>query len=69
MKTYRAYVEMEFEPDENGYLEWENYDPEEDTPRTEEQMKRFFADELWDYILQNIKYHDVQVDVVKVEQL
>ena len=69
MATYRAFVEMEFEPDENGYLEWENYDPEEDTPRTEEQMKRFFADELWDYILQNIKYHDVQVDAVQVEKV
>ncbi len=68
-KTYRAYVEMEFEPDENGYLEWENYDPEYDTPRTEEQMERLFRDELWEYILQNIKYHDVQVDVVKVEQV
>jgi len=38
MRTYRAFVEMEFEPDENGYLEWENYDPEYDTPRTEEQI-------------------------------
>jgi hypothetical protein len=77
-KTYRAYVEMEFEPDENGYLEWESehgLTPEEmleeydSKPRTEEQMDRFFRDELWEYILQNIKYHDVQVDAVKVEQL
>lgn len=22
MRTYRAFIEMEFEPDEHGYLEW-----------------------------------------------
>jgi hypothetical protein len=44
----------------------EEYDSK---PRTEEQIKRFFADELWDYILNNIKYHDVQVDAVQVEQV
>jgi hypothetical protein len=78
MRTYRAFVEMEFEPDENGYLEWEDeygLTPEEmleeydSKPRTEEQIKRFFADELWDYILNNIKYHDVNVDAVKVEEV
>lgn len=78
MGTYRAFVEMTFEPDEHGYLEWEDeygLTPEEmleeydSKPRTEEQIKRFFADELWDYILNNIKYHDVNVDAVKVEQL
>ena len=76
-KTYRAFVEMEFEPDEHGYLEWESeygltleeLKEEGYEPRTEEQMERFFRDELWDYILQNIKYHDVQVDAVKVEQV
>ena len=77
MATYRAYVEMEFEPDENGFLEWEDgygltpeeLAEEEITPRTEDQMKRFFADELWEYILNNIKYSDVTVDAVKVEQV
>ena len=69
MKTYRAYVEMTFEPDENGYLEWEDYDPEYDTPRTEEQMTQLFREELWEYILNNIKYSDVTVDAVQVEQL
>ena len=77
MATYRAYVEMEFEPDENGFLEWEDgygltpeeLAEEEITPRTEEQMLRFFADELWEYILNNIKYHDVTVDAVQVEQV
>ena len=78
MKTYRAYIEMTFEPDENGYLEWEDeygLTPEEmleeyeSKPRTEEQMKEFFAEELWEYILNNIKYSDVTVDAVQVEQL
>lgn len=67
MKTYRAYVEMTFEPDENGYLEWEDYDPEYDTPRTEEQMTQLFREELWEYILNNIKYSDVTVDTIVVE--
>ena len=77
MATYRAYVEMQFEPDENGFIEWEDgygltpeeLAEEEITPRTEEQMLRFFADELWEYILNNIKYHDVTVDAVQVEQV
>ena len=78
MKTYRAYIEMTFEPDENGYLEWEDeygLTPEEmleeyeSKPRTEEQIKEFFAEELWEYILNNIKYSDVTVDAVQVEQL
>ncbi len=78
MKTYRAFIEMEFEPDENGYLEWESeygLTPEEmleeydSKPRTEEQIKRFLAEELWDYTLNNIAYHDVQVDAVQVEQV
>ena len=77
MKTYRAYVEMTFEPDENGYLEWEDeygltieeLAEEELKPRTEEQMISLFREELWEYIFNNIKYSDVTVDAVQVEQL
>ena len=72
MPKYRAYVEMEFEPDENGFLEWEDgygltpeeLAEEEITPRTEEQMKRFFADELWEYIITNMEYDAIYVDEV-----
>jgi hypothetical protein len=71
MKTYRAFIEMEFEPDENGYLEWEDeygLTPEEmleehdSKPRTEDQIKRFFADELWEYLLTNLDYHAIDVE-------
>ena len=77
MKTYRSYIEMTFEPDENGYLEWEDeygltpeeLAEEELKPRTEEQMIQLFREELWEYIFNNIKYSDVTVDGVQVEQL
>ena len=73
MATYRAFIEMNFEPDENGYLEWEYaYDMDAEAlkeegyePRTEEQMKRFFADELWEYITQNAEYDAITVERVE----
>ncbi len=74
MRTYRAFIEMNFEPDENGYLEWEDeygLTPEEmleeydSKPRTEDQIKRFFADELWDYLLTNLEYDAIDVEEVK----
>ena len=73
MAIYRAYVEMTFEPDENGYLEWEGgYDLDPEAlkeegyePRTEDKMKRFFADELWEYILENMSYDSIYVDKVE----
>jgi hypothetical protein len=68
---------MEFEPDENGYLEWEsNYGltvdqlaEEGEEPRTEDEMVKLFQNELWEYILENVKYSDIQVNAVQVEQL
>lgn len=75
MAVYKAFVEMTFEPDENGYLEWEDeygLSPEEmeenyfSKPRTEEEMKRFFADELYSYItLLDFKRHNINVEQVK----
>lgn len=62
MATYRAFIEMTFEPDENGYLEWENYDPEFDEPRTEEQMKEFFAEELWEWFRNGIEFDAIYVE-------
>ena len=72
MKIFRAAVSMTFEPDENGYLEWEYaygldaeaLKEEGYEPRTEEQMKRFFADELWEYIITNMEYDAIYVDEV-----
>ena len=73
MANYRAFIEMNFEPDENGFLEWEYaYDMDADAlkeegyePRTEEQMKRFFADELQEYLMNNIEYDAITVERVE----
>jgi transposase len=73
MRTYRAFIEMEFEPDENGYLEWEDeygLTPEEmleeydSKPRTEEEMKALFHNELWEYLTSNLDYHSIYVEQV-----
>lgn len=77
MTIYRAFIEMTFEPDENGYLEWEDYyglsleelAEEGGKPRTEKQMKELFANELWEYILGNIKNSNIQVDAAQIEQV
>lgn len=50
MATYRAFIEMTFEPDENGYLEWETFEPEFDKPKTQDEMLRFFQQEIYDYV-------------------
>jgi hypothetical protein len=73
MKTYRAFIEMEFEPDENGYLEWESeygltieeLKEEGYEPRTEDEMKAFFHNELWEYLTSNLDYHSIYVEEVK----
>jgi hypothetical protein len=72
-KAYRAAISMTFEPDENGYLDWEDeygLTPEEmleeyeSKPRTEEEIKSFFAGELWEYILNNLEFDAIYVDEV-----
>jgi hypothetical protein len=64
---------MTFEPDENGYLDWEDeygLTPEQmaedydSKPRTVEEMKELFASELWDYILNNLEFDAIYVDEV-----
>lgn len=70
MPNYRAFIEMNFEPDKNGYLEWEypyemtDAEMEEEgyKPRTQEEMERFFAEELWEYILQNAEFDSICVE-------
>lgn len=34
-------------------------------PRTEDEMKRLFADELWEYLMNNIDYTAIDVEEVK----
>ena len=70
MTKYRASIQMEFEPDKNGYLEWEyayemtdaELEEEGYKPRTQEEMERFFADELWEYILENAEFDSIYVE-------
>ena len=75
-KAYRAAISMTFEPDENGYLDWEDeygLTPEEmeeehfTKPRTIEEMKEFFANELYEYILNNLEFDAIYVDEVTGE--
>ena len=75
-KAYRAALSMTFEPDENGYLDWEDeygLTPEEmleeyeSKPRTEEEIKEFFANELYEYILNNLEFDAIYVDEVTGE--
>lgn len=74
MTIYRAYVGMTFEPDENGYLEYEDeygLTAEEilrdfdSKPRTEAEMKTFFADQLWEFIVDYCEYRSIRVEEVK----
>lgn len=73
MAVYRAYIEMTFEPDENGFLEWEGgYDLDPEAlkeegyePRTEDEMKALFHDELWEYLTNNLDYHSIYVDKIE----
>jgi hypothetical protein len=72
MRTYRAFIEMEFEPDEHGYLEWESeygltieeLKEEGYEPRTEDEMKALFHNELWEYLTNNLDYHSIYVEQV-----
>ncbi len=75
-KTYRAFIDMTFEPDENGYLEWEDeygLTPEEmeeehyTKPRTVEEMKKSFAHELYEYLVNNLSFDAIYVEEVKGE--
>jgi len=72
MISYRASVSMTWEPDEHGYLDWEDeygltleeLEEQGDRPRTEIELKTFLAGELWEYLLNNLEY-----DAIDVEQL
>jgi hypothetical protein len=75
-KAYKASISMTFEPDENGYLDWEDeygLTPEEmeeehyTKPRTEAEMRKFFAHELYEYLVNNLRFDDIYVDEVTEE--
>ena len=71
---FRAMVSMTFEPDENGYLEWEDeyelspevmFEEYGSKPRSVDEMKALFANELWLYLINNLDTGAIYVDEVE----
>ena len=62
-KFYRASIIMDIYPDENGLLEWED---EDHTPRTEEDLLDFARSELLECLFNGLKYNEI-ADMITVE--
>ena len=60
-KIYRASITMDIYPDENGLMEWED---EDHTPRTEEDLLDFARSELLECLFNGLKYNDIAEMVV-----
>lgn len=56
-KIYRASITMEIYPDENGLMEWED---EDHTPRTEEELLDFARSELMECLFNGLKYNEIE---------
>jgi DNA-directed RNA polymerase specialized sigma24 family protein len=54
---------MDIYPDENGLLEWED---EDHTPRTEEDLLDFARSELLECLFNGLKYNEI-ADMITVE--
>ena len=62
-KIYRASIIMDIYPDENGLMEWED---EDHTPRTEEDLLDFARSELLECLFNGLKYNEI-ADMITVE--
>lgn len=62
-KFYRASITMDIYPDENGLMEWED---EDHTPRTEEELLDFARSELMECLYNGLKYNEIE-SMVMVE--
>jgi hypothetical protein len=62
-KFYRASIIMDIYPDENGLMEWED---EDHTPRTEEDLLDFARSELLECLFNGLKYNEI-ADMITVE--
>jgi len=56
-KIYRASITLEIYPDENGLMEWED---EDHTPRTEEELLDFARSELMECLYNGLKYNEIE---------
>jgi hypothetical protein len=64
-KTYKIGIVVEYTPDENNRLEWED---ETDTPRNEDELIHFLKNEveeiIWDATKRNELWHSI--DLIEV---
>ena len=65
-KFYRASITMKLYPEENGLMEWQD---EDETPRTEEEMLEFAGRELLERLF-NGQYKEIasMIEVEVVEE-
>lgn len=61
-KTYKIGIVVEYTPDENNRLEWED---ENDTPRNEDELIHFLKNEveeiIWDATKRNELWHSIDL--------
>lgn len=61
-KTYKIGIVVEYTPDENNRLEWED---ETDTPRNEDELIHFLKNEveeiIWDATKRNELWHNIDL--------
>ena len=61
-KTYKIGIVVEYTPDENNMLEWED---ETDTPRNEDELIHFLKNEveeiIWDATKRNELWHSIDL--------
>lgn len=61
-KTYKIGIVVEYTPDENNRLEWED---ETDTPRNEDELIHFLKNEveeiIWDATKRNELWHSIDL--------
>lgn len=55
-KIIRTKIVYDVYPDENGLLDWED---EDSTPRTEEELIQFAREEMYELIMNGCKHDDI----------
>lgn len=78
-KEYKLSISVEYVPDENNYLDWEDqYEAEENEyedevePRTEEELIDKLKNELAEMVFNGVKYNDlydmITVEVIEIKE-
>lgn len=71
MTKYSVGITMDFEPDENNYLPWEEQYESEDKvePRTKNELMRIIQNEyeetIWTSLKRNEIFHMISIDEVE----